>query len=179
MELYLMRHGVTVWNELGITQGHSRNRLSKRGKQQTEELAKELKNKKIDVIFCSPLVRTVQTAKIMNKYHKVKIIKDKRLIEINQGIFTGRKREELSKEELELKSARAKSCGMESFQSVYERIKDFFEKLKKLTYENVLIVSHETCVTLLEDIILNTKIDFNNRKHLRNFPHGEIKSFEI
>ena len=61
---------------------------------------------------------------------------------------------------------------MESFQSVYERIKDFFEELKKSTYENVLIVSHETCITLLEDIIL--RLDAQKIKLCFVAPYDEI-----
>jgi hypothetical protein len=39
-----MRHGTTVWNEKGITQGHTNNRLSKKGKILTEEVALKYKN---------------------------------------------------------------------------------------------------------------------------------------
>ena len=31
MNLYIMRHGTTTWNEKGITQGRSNNKLSKKG----------------------------------------------------------------------------------------------------------------------------------------------------
>ena len=31
MNLFVMRHGTTVWNEKGITQGRTNNRLSKSG----------------------------------------------------------------------------------------------------------------------------------------------------
>lgn len=87
-----MRHGTTAWNEKGITQGRTNNRLSKSGKVLTEQRAKDFAYKNIDIIFCSPLMRTVQTANIINKFHNVKIQKDDRLIEIDQGIFTGKKR---------------------------------------------------------------------------------------
>ena len=102
MKIYVMRHGTTVWNEKGITQGHTNNRLSKKGKILTEEVALKYKNINFDIIFCSPLMRTVQTANIMNKYHNSKIVKDSRLIEIDQGIFTGRSKYDLTEEEKRL-----------------------------------------------------------------------------
>ena len=68
MNIFVMRHGTTVWNEKGITQGRSNNRLSSNGIEMVEQVAKEFKNVNFDVIFCSPLMRTVQTAKIMNKF---------------------------------------------------------------------------------------------------------------
>ncbi|MGN1208302.1 MAG: histidine phosphatase family protein, partial [Christensenellales bacterium] len=88
MNLFVMRHGTTIWNEKGITQGRSQNRLSKTGIELAKERAKEYANTKFDVIVCSPLMRTVQTANIMNKFHNVKILKDERLLEIDQGYFT-------------------------------------------------------------------------------------------
>ena len=92
MKIYVMRHGKTNWNENGTIQGRSNNRLSNNGKAVVEEVALKQKDTKFDIIFCSPLMRTMQTANIMNQYHNVKILKDERLIEIEQGIFTRRKK---------------------------------------------------------------------------------------
>ena len=55
MEIYVMRHGRTIWNEKHICQGRSQNRLSKFGKSQVEEQATKYKDVKIDYIFSSPL----------------------------------------------------------------------------------------------------------------------------
>ena len=51
MEIYIMRHGETVWNAKGIIQGRSNNRLSKNGKEQVKKQAEELKDIKFDYIF--------------------------------------------------------------------------------------------------------------------------------
>ena len=72
-----MRHATTRWNELGITQGHTHNRLSKTSIELTNKLSDDFKNTQIDLIITSPLMRSVQTSNIMNKHHNVKIIKDK------------------------------------------------------------------------------------------------------
>jgi probable phosphoglycerate mutase len=140
MKVYVMRHGTTVWNERGITQGRTNNRLSKQGKLLTEEVARKYKDINFDVIFASPLMRTMQTANIINKYHGAKIIKDERLIEIDQGIFSGKGKNEITEEEKKLKFARAKECGMESYQSVYERIANFVQELKqnKKAFRNIM-----------------------------------------
>ena len=129
MELLVMRHGTTVWNEKKIVQGRTNNRLSSAGKEIAIERAKEFKNEKIDLIFASPLMRTMQTANIMNQFHNVKIIKDERIIEIDQGVFTGRKKESLSPEEIELKRTQAESTKMEKFESVFKRCAEFVEFL--------------------------------------------------
>ena len=84
MKIYLMRHGQTVWNKIGIIQGYSRNRLSAEGKNQVEIKAQKYKDVNFDFIISSPLCRTIQTSNIMNKYHNVKVIKDERIVEIGQ-----------------------------------------------------------------------------------------------
>ena len=88
MKLYIMRHGTTVWNEKEIIQGFSKNRLSKSGKLLVEKQAVKHKNTNFDLIIASPMMRTMQTANIMNKFHGIKIVKDDRLREIDQGVFT-------------------------------------------------------------------------------------------
>lgn len=178
MNLYIMRHGTTVWNEKGITQGQTNNKLSKKGIELTNEAALQYKNVDIDIIYCSPLMRTVQTANIMNKFHNVKIIRDHRLIEIDQGIFTGRSKHDLTEEEKKLKFSRAESCNMESYQSVYDRVKEFITEIKNNKFDNALIITHNCNATFLEDILLEEDIDFNNDKHLRNFKNAEVKLFK-
>lgn len=179
MKVLIMRHGKTCWNEKRIMQGWSKNRLSKTGVAVTKEQAEVFANEKIDVIFCSPLVRTVQTANLMNAPHKVKIIKDDRLMEVDQGIFTGRKKSSLTEEEIILKANRSAECGMESKESLWSRTEDFLNYLKTLTYQSVLVVTHDYNSTMLEAMILGKKIEFSDDAQCKNFKNAEVKTFEI
>ena len=143
MNLYVMRHGTTVWNEKKIIQGRSSNMLSKTGKCGVEKTAQAYKNTKFDIIICSPLKRTMQTANIMNKYHNVKIFKDESITEVDQGDFTKRKSSSLTKDECEQKLSRSKEYHMENYTEVYNRVKNFLQTLKqKYPYQNVLVVTH-------------------------------------
>ena len=180
MKIHVMRHGTTVWNEQGITQGRTNNRLSKNGVLLTEKVSKRYKDCKFDIIFCSPLMRTIQTANILNRPHNVKIVKDNNLIEIDQGIFTGRNKDDLSEDEKRLKALRDKSTGMETYASALDRVRAFLSALRKNTkYKNVLVITHNVIASFLDDILNNVKVDFNNPDHLRNFKNAEIKTFEI
>ncbi len=174
MKIYVMRHGTTNWNEKGIVQGRSQNRLSEEGKKLAEQSAEKYKNKQIDVIFTSPLMRTMQTTNFMNKYHNCKIIKDERLIEIDQGIFTGRKKADLTEEELKLKNLKSKACKMENYDEVFERVSKFLNYLKETSFENVLIVTHN-CVTLnIEHILTGEKI-----LDIKNYANAEVREFVV
>ena len=178
MKLYVMRHGTSIWNEQGKTQGHSHNRLSLEGKQIVNQTAQKCKHIKFDVIFCSPLMRAVQSANIMNKFHKVKKIKDNRLMEVDQGIFTGKIYNKLSPSEIKQKESRSKVYGMESYKDAYARIKNFVEDIKQSNYENVLVITHHFVITCIEHILLNNG-NFSSFKYKGNIDNGEIKLFEI
>lgn len=180
MKIFVMRHGETVWNANGITQGRSNNRLSKNGKIQAEMTAEKLKTTKIDLIICSPLMRTVQTANIMNKFHGVKIVKNEKINEVDQGIFTGRHFKSLSDEEKELKKKRLKSCGMESVEEVTKRARKFIEELKQNYFEkSVLVVTHNLVACAIESI--SKYGDFNDSyfRNKVNFANAELKEIEI
>ena len=179
MKIYVMRHGTTVWNEKFIIQGFSNNRLSSTGKLLVEETAKQYKNVKFNVIFASPLMRTIQTANLMNKYHNVKIIKDVRLIEVDQGIFTGRRKDDLTEKERQLRDLKDESCGMEKYESVYLRTKDFIENLKNAKYSNVLIVTHNVNASFIDCILKCIEVDIENKKHSHGFGNAEIRCYEL
>ena len=174
-----MRHGRTNWNERFITQGRSQNMLSKTGKAEVIAVAKNFAATQIDLIICSPLKRTVQTANLMNQYHHVKIVKDVRLIEIDQGVFTGRKYAQLTEQELEAKKLRADGYSLEKFASVYCRVQDFANHITHdYPYENVLVVTHESLAIYLSGILGKQKIDTQNPFTMSRFANAEIRQFE-
>ena len=180
MKIFVMRHGQTVWNARGITQGISQNRLSGEGKIQAEKSAEFLKDKKIDYIVCSPLMRTVQTANIMNKFHNAKVVKNEKIIEVNQGIFTGRIFKTLTEEERFIKSQRSKLAGMESIEEVLFRVHNFIEELKNNYAEkSVLVVTHNIVAGAIEAVSKNEKFDEKTFRENFNFKNAEIKELEI
>ena len=125
-------------------------------------------------------MRTMQTANIINKYHGVKVVKDERLVEIDQGVFSGKSKYEITEEEKKLKFARAKECGMESYQSVYERIVNFVQELKQnKKYEIVLVVTHNVGASFVALVLSDIDVDYNNDEHLRSFKNAEVKIYEI
>ncbi len=180
MNLYIVRHGTTCWNEIGRTQGRSQNRLSEKGKVLVNETADKLKDVKIDVIYSSPLMRTMQTANILNQYHKLKINKNDLLLEYDEGIFTGRLKSELTKTEQELKASRHPSTKMESFEQVFERVKEFYETvLKSETHENILVVSHDIICHMLELILKNIKSESLYNDYKCNFKNAEVRKYKM
>lgn len=87
--LYIMRHGKTEWNALHKIQGRTDIPLNEEGRLMAEKACEEYKDLHIDVCYCSPLIRAVETAQIVLKNRKIPIIKDERLMEMSFGDYEG------------------------------------------------------------------------------------------
>lgn len=87
--LYIIRHGETNGNIDNIFHGHTDAPLNEVGKKQAKALSEKFKNIHIDVLYSSPLTRTLETAKSVNLHHSLPIITDERLMEMNGGDMEG------------------------------------------------------------------------------------------
>lgn len=180
MRLFVMRHGETGWNKINRTQGEFKSRLTKEGKEQTKLVAEKLKNEKIDLIISSPLFRTMQTANIVNKELNTKIVKDKMVAEIGQGIYAGRFKSSYTEEELKRKKLRLKEDGCESLQETFERVGDFINKIKNnFPDKTILVVTHSIIGTLLDIYIKHGKFNNDIYNQSSAFPNSEVRLYNI
>ena len=83
--LYIMRHGRTVWNMEHKLQGKTDVPLSEAGRPVVEQAAAAYRDTHIDVCYCSPLIRAVETAEIVLRGREIPIITDVRLEEMGFG----------------------------------------------------------------------------------------------
>lgn len=161
MRLLLIRHGETVENQKGITQGHIGGTLSKKGIKQAKLLAKRLSDIKINLIFTSDLRRARDTAKEIAKFHpESKFIKDKRLRERNFGIYNGKPRGWAFEKVWQKDSFSYKPPEGESFRDVIKRVKNFYkEVLKNCSDKTVLVVAHGGTILFLTRRILGRPLE--------------------
>jgi alpha-ribazole phosphatase len=89
IQLCLVRHGQTDWNEEGRYQGQSDVPLNESGRRQAGEAAQQLQGYPFEMIYSSDLIRARETAEIIAAVIKVPIRYDTRLREINQGKWEG------------------------------------------------------------------------------------------
>lgn len=145
MELYLVRHGETIWNKEGRYYGHADIGLTEEGLKQARELGKFFKKIKFDKVICSPLIRAVDTAKELTDQT---LYTDERLMEQNFGLFEGKTYKELSEEFpeewKEWNGNHEIYClpEGESFLMVRERVEAFIRDLSDETGK-ILIVAHK------------------------------------
>jgi len=98
-EIYLVRHGETVWNRAGRLQGHKDSPLTDRGREQAERVARALltalgKAPKVRLVSSS-LGRALETAWIIVRTLDVSVETDTRLGEAALGSWSGLTRTEV------------------------------------------------------------------------------------
>ncbi|MCK5466030.1 class I tRNA ligase family protein, partial [Candidatus Parcubacteria bacterium] len=95
-KLILLRHGESENNVKDIKAGQLEGYpLTKKGIKQVEDAVEILKKEKIDVVISSPILRTKQTAKIVNNILKVDYIEDERIKEYDFGSWNGHSSDDL------------------------------------------------------------------------------------
>lgn len=88
-ELWVIRHGETVWNSQNRIQGHLHGELNLLGRRQADAVAERLAHESFDALYSSDLERAYRTAECINKKVRLGIESDDRLRERNLGIFQG------------------------------------------------------------------------------------------
>ena len=96
--MLFVRHGQSLGNLTGRFLGITDLDLSPLGAVQARRTADYLKDEKIDVIYASDLIRACHTAQPLSEIKGLPIIKDKRLEEINAGLWENRTFDDLEKE---------------------------------------------------------------------------------
>ena len=95
-DLYILRHGETVWNRAGRMQGHLNAPLTELGRDQARRQGQVLQGRDLTDFgfWTSPLMRAVETAGLALAAVAVEVRTDDRLREIDVGDWQGRLRAE-------------------------------------------------------------------------------------
>jgi probable phosphoglycerate mutase len=88
--LWLVRHGESTWNTLGLAQGHRDDaELTARGAAQAAAVAEQFRGLRVSAVFSSDLRRASQTADAFAAVLGLPVIKDARLRERCLGVLEG------------------------------------------------------------------------------------------
>ena len=152
MEIYIVRHGETVWNANNLLQGSTDIELNEYGRALAGETGENLETVKFDKIYSSPLIRAYETACLIRGHRNIPIIRDERLRELCFGVNEGKNFSELLKDEStpfchffkrpELYQAPEKG---ETLEQICDRAAEFMQEViepQKDRLERVMIVAH-------------------------------------
>jgi broad specificity phosphatase PhoE len=89
VRLYLVRHGETESNRLGLALGQDDVPLNERGLRQAEQVARALARQPLAAVYASPLQRALSTARAIAEPQGLEVKVEQRLIEMDIGEAEG------------------------------------------------------------------------------------------
>jgi probable phosphoglycerate mutase len=169
--VFLIRHGATVLTAEDRFAGATDVELSDEGREQAQGLAERLSAEKIAAVYASPLGRTVETASIIARPHKLEVVRRDGLREISHGRW-----EQMTRHEVEAKFPEEAAAweedpytfapkGGESGLAVTARaLPVLVDVVREHRDQNVILVSHKATIRLL----LSSLLGFDPRRYRDN-----------
>jgi len=149
MRLVCMRHGQTNYNLLGLCNADPGRdvHLTPTGRQQAQQAAEQLRDKRLELILISELPRTRQTAMIVNQYHNVEIQVQAAINDIRSG-FEDRPVVEYQAA-IAADPLHSKFNNGESLLEHKQRIIGFLADLQQHAQDSILVVAHEETLRVI------------------------------
>ncbi|PYG48259.1 putative phosphoglycerate mutase [Pantoea sp. AG1095] len=175
LQVYLVRHGETVWNAARRIQGQSDSPLTEKGEQQAQQVGERVKSLGITHVIASDLGRTRRTAEIIADACGCSVTLDARLRELNMGCLEQRPLDGLTEEEEHWRktlvdgTTAGRIPGGESMAEMATRMHEALNALLELPAgSRPLIVSHGMALGVLVSTILGLPAHAERRLRLRN-----------
>lgn len=159
-QLFLVRHGQTVHNAAGLTQGWNDSDLSEQGRDQVKRLAERLVAHEPTALYSSTLGRARATAEAIANETGLEIIELEDLREMCYGDWEGRSFLDIRKDDEANYRAwmadETNACpGGESHADVRRRLERAFEAINS---ERPVVVSHGTAIRVAATALLNVPV---------------------
>ncbi|OGS56470.1 MAG: hypothetical protein A3K60_02960 [Euryarchaeota archaeon RBG_19FT_COMBO_56_21] len=173
LELILIRHGVTDWNEGGIFRGHEDVRLNAVGIAQADATAEVLKDRVFEAVYSSPLKRAFVSARRVALPHEIDVRPHDGFLDVSYGAWQGLK-ESTVKEKYPvaydkwLKTpAKVKFPGGENMKKAWKRVNSALRELLFMHGTGtVVIVTHRIPLKFMTTYLLReSPDDFYKVKH--------------
>lgn len=164
MILLILRHGQTEADLMGVHEGREDYKMTELGHEQAKNMAKYISSRfNPDLVISSTMTRTMQTTEQIVKNLNSEVIYDNRLVEWNNGVLAGLKREEALIKYPMPPNGRPITEAIEDGESelafrhrieeaLYELLDNYKDK------EQILIVSHGGTISHILNILLNHSI---------------------
>lgn len=154
--LWLVRHGESTWNALGLCQGQSDiARLTSRGHRQALRAMEAVEHNEIELVYSSDLRRARETASVLAAGLRCEVVTDERLRERCFGEAEGSPFKAIAPEWSGIRHQRvvdidARPTGGESLRDLHARCTDFLGWLARQGHRgDVAVVAHGGSLRML------------------------------
>lgn len=172
MNLYVVRHGETNNNKENRFNGQNDQSLNNTGIEQAKITAQKVRELDIDLIICSPLVRTKQTLDIIN-VNNIPVIFEERIMERDTGDYVGKLISDVDMSDWYEINPTIKYPTAESIKDLYTRASKILDEIKmKYDNKNILLVTHGDFIKMIKAYVNGVPED-------GNFEVIEAKNCEI
>jgi broad specificity phosphatase PhoE len=164
--LFLIRHAESIANARNLLAGRMDFALSETGKRDAAALAADFaESRRLDAIWCSPLLRAQQTAAPFLSACDAPLRLDDRLQEQHMGRFSGLSYPEVERDPGYCNDRLARwdwipEGGGESYRMIAERVQSFladlWEQCRLENFEHVLVVTHAVTLRLFRACLEGT-----------------------
>ncbi|MHB2028352.1 MAG: histidine phosphatase family protein [Acidimicrobiales bacterium] len=158
VQLTLLRHGVTTWNDQRLIQGHSDlAQLTSVGREQVRAVLPSLSERALDCIVVSDLTRALESAQIVADALNLDLISDARLRERGFGVYEGRPLDDLDArlsgvDHDRIVDVDARPPQGESLREMRSRLVEFLGDLRRTSFSRALVVTHGGTIRVLRSI---------------------------
>ena len=180
MKLYVMRQKKKKMNKERLYNVLVDEDLIEEGMEDAIKKKKKIKDLKLDVIYCSPLLRAKHTCDIIN-INNIPVIYEDRLKERTLGTLDGKdfRKEGLTEEEFYNYYYKSDVKGFEDLQTVFKRVHSFIDELKEQNYDNILIITHGAILRAIYYYFNELPEDGNTYSKFKSSKNCEIKCYDI
>ena len=163
---YYVRHGETIFNVTGRSQGACDSPLTNKGIAQAKETAEKLKAIRFDRAYSSSSERAYDTAVEILKERNIPLVSVKGLKEMSFGLLEGSTIDENKAMEECWKKKDFTAYGGEDRKMLVERIRNTFDEILSQCKdgENVLIVSHRGYFFYMLEALFGEDLDELEKK---------------
>lgn len=155
-QIFLIRHGETEWNRLGIFRGGSEVPLNEAGKRQAQALGRYFVSTQLQAVYTSPRARAMETASAVAAAGGGKgLIREEGFADIDRGDWEGLSHEKVKAKWPDLydqwlfKPGEVKFPGGESLGTVRQRAWKAFRRISGGGGSLAIVSHHVTLRTLL------------------------------
>jgi len=174
VQVFLVRHGATDWKLQGRWQGSTDLELSEVGIRQAEGIARSLTDKPVQAIYASNLKRAQQTAAFISLHHRLPVLIEDDVRELDHGALEGLTFAEIKEHHTEFiqkwrtEPAEIQVPGGERLVDVAERAWNGLNRIadRHGADENVVVVSHNFPILGIICRITGTHLNHYRSFHL-------------